>query len=225
MPYVVTIDGPAGAGKSSVARGLAKKLGVNYLDTGAIYRAVSLFLNEAGITPDDDQEIIKALSEIRLELKNGQVFVNDKDVTKDIRTARIDELASVYSALACVRSALLDIQRSQINNGSLIVEGRDTGSVVFPGAKFKFFLTATPEARAARRFIERERKGIHANYNEILQAVKMRDKHDIEREISPLSVPEGAVFIDSSDMTEEQVIEKLFSHVNNSLHSEHSEKE
>ena len=219
MPYVVTIDGPAGAGKSSVARGLAKKLGVNYLNTGAIYRAVSLFLNDAGIAPDEDKKIIEALNKIKLEINNEQVLINGNDVTQQIRTPKIDGLASVYSAVPCVREALLEIQQRQINYGSLIVEGRDTGSVIFPEAEFKFFLTATPEARAMRRFIQNKNKGIHENYDDILKSIKQRDKHDSERKISPLSVPEGAVFIDSSDMTEEQVIEKLFSHVNNLLRS------
>ena len=214
MSYVITIDGPAGAGKSSVSKRLAEKLGILYLNTGAIYRAAGLFLDNAGIKTTDDEKIIAAMKNFNLEFKNGLIFLNNQDITQEIRTPKVDKLSSVYSAVKYVRTALLDFQREQKNLGSLIVEGRDIGSVVFPDADLKFFLTATPEARAKRRFLERQNNGVeNNNYDEILNAIKARDKYDSERKISPLKIPEGAIFIDTSSMTEEQVVEELFAHV------------
>ncbi len=212
MSYVITIDGPAGAGKSSVSKRLAEKLGILYLDTGAIYRAAGLFLNNLGIKPEDDLKIAEAMKNFKLELKNNLVFLNNHDITHEIRTAEVDNLASVYSADKAVREALFQFQREQKNYGSLIAEGRDVGSVIFPDAEFKFFLTATPEARAKRRFLERQSKGVeNNNYDEILKAIISRDEHDSKRELSPLKIPDGAILIDTSFMNEDEVIERLLS--------------
>ena len=213
MSYVITIDGPAGAGKSSTAKKLAQKLGINYLDTGAIYRAIALILAEAEIKPDNDEYLREALSKIRVELKAGKVLVNDFDVSGEIRTPEVDELASVYSALPIVRAALLGLQKEQKNHGSIVAEGRDVGSVVFPDALVKIFLTASPEARAKRRYLERINKGENPDYDEILSAIKARDEYDSKREISPLVIPEGAKILDTSDMTEEQVLQAIIDHV------------
>ena len=135
MSYVITIDGPAGAGKSSVAKKAAEILGIKYLDTGAIYRAIALILAKSEIMPDNEEFLREALSEIRIELRENGVLVNDFDVTSEIRTPEVDALASIYSALPVVRSALLGLQQEQVNYGSIIAEGRDVGSVVFPNAK------------------------------------------------------------------------------------------
>lgn len=213
MSYVITIDGPAGAGKSSTAKRIAHELGIKYLDTGAIYRAIALILAEAEIKPDNDEYLREALKKIRVELREGKVLVNDFDVSGEIRTPEVDELASVYSACPAVREALLGLQQDQKNYGSIVAEGRDVGSVVFPDAKVKFFLTASPEARAKRRHTERINKGQAANYDEILAAIKARDEYDSNREISPLTIPEGAVYLDTSEMTEEQVLEFILDHV------------
>ena len=159
MPYVITIDGPAGAGKSSVAKDVARELGINYLDTGAIYRAIALLLAKSEVSPDNEEFLREALSEIRVELKDGRVLVNDFDVSGEIRTPEVDELASVYSAVPAVREALLGLQQEQEKHGSIVAEGRDVGSVVFPKARVKFFITASPEARARRRYLERISKG------------------------------------------------------------------
>ena len=217
MSYVITIDGPAGAGKSSVAKDIARELGINYLDTGAIYRATALILAEAEIKPGDDEYMREALSKIRVELKGGKVLVNDFDVSGEIRTPEVDELSSVYSALPVVRQALLGLQREQQKHGSIVAEGRDVGSVVFPNALVKFFLTASPEARAKRRYSERISKGKPADYDEILAAIVERDKHDSTRETAPLTVPEGAIILDTSDMTEQQVTEFIINHVKAAL--------
>ena len=217
MSYVITIDGPAGAGKSSVAKDIARELGINYLDTGAIYRAIALILAEAEIKPSDDEYLREALGKIRVELKGGKVLVNDFDVSGEIRTPEVDELASVYSALPIVRKALLGLQQEQEKHGSIVAEGRDVGSVVFPNALVKFFLTASPEARAKRRYSERVSKGKSANYDEILAAIVERDKNDSTRETAPLTVPEGAVYLDTSDMTEQQVTQFIIEHVKAAL--------
>ena len=213
MSYVITIDGPAGAGKSSIARRTAHELGVQYLDTGAIYRAIALILAQAEIGPHDGEYLREALSKIRVELKDGRVLVNDFDVSGEIRTPEVDELASVYSALPVVRKALLGLQQDQEKHGSIVAEGRDVGSVVFPNARVKFFMTASPEARAKRRCAERLSKGKAANYDEILAAIIERDKNDSTRDASPLSVPEGAIYLDTSDMTEDQVLDFVLGRV------------
>ena len=213
MSYVITIDGPAGAGKSSVAKNLALKLGIKYLDTGAIYRAIALILAKSEIKPDNKEFLNEALSEIKIELANNEVLVNGFDVTGEIRTPEVDNLASIYSAVPEVRRALLSLQQEQKNYGSIIAEGRDVGSVVFPDAKFKFFLTASPEARARRRYEQRISQNQDADYDEILQAIKARDEHDSHREAAPLSIPENAIYIDTSDMSEDEVINFIYEHV------------
>ena len=215
--YVVTIDGPAGAGKSTVAKRAAHELGIKYLDTGAIYRAIALILAKSEIRPDSEEFLREALSEIKIELRENSVLVNDFDVSGEIRTPEVDELASIYSAVPAVREALLGLQKEQENYGSLVAEGRDVGSVVFPDAKVKFFLTASPEARAKRRYLERISKGKEADYEEILNSIKQRDIHDSTRELAPLSVPEGAVYLDTSDMTEDEVINFIINHVKEAL--------
>ena len=215
--YVVTIDGPAGAGKSTVAKRAAYELGIKYLDTGAIYRAIALILAKSEIRPDSEEFLREALSEIKIELRENSVLVNDFDVSGEIRTPEVDELASIYSAVPAVREALLGLQKEQENYGSLVAEGRDVGSVVFPDAKVKFFLTASPEARAKRRYLERISKGKEADYEEILNSIKQRDIHDSTRELAPLSVPEGAVYLDTSDMTEDEVINFIINHVKEAL--------
>ena len=217
MSYVITIDGPAGAGKSTIAKRTANELGIKYLDTGAIYRAIALILAEAEVKPDNEEYLREALSDIRVELRDGKVLVNDFDVSSEIRTPEVDELASVYSALPVVRKALLGLQQEQEKYGSIIAEGRDVGSVVFPDARVKFFITASPEARARRRYDERISKGKPADYDEILSAIIERDRNDSTRNTAPLSVPEGATYLDTSAMTEDEVLEYILDHVKAAL--------
>ena len=213
MNYVVTIDGPAGAGKSSAAKALAKLLNVHYLDTGAIYRSIALILDEAEIKPEQPEFIAEALKDIKIELRDGAVLVNDIDISGEIRTPHVDKIASDYSAVKCVRDALLNLQQEQQNFGSLIAEGRDVGSVVFPNADIKFYLTASPEARAKRRCLERELKGETVNYDETLKAIKSRDEFDSKRENSPLKVPDNAIIIDTSEINEQETLNLLAKHV------------
>ena len=213
MSYVITIDGPAGAGKSSVAKDIARELGISYLDTGAIYRAIALILAKSEIKPGDDEYLREALSEIRVELRDGKVLVNGFDASGQIRTPEVDELSSVYSAVPAVREALLGLQQEQEKHGPIVAEGRDVGSVVFPKARVKIFLTASPEARAKRRCAERLSKGKPADYDEILAAIIERDKNDSSRSVSPLTIPEGAKIIDTSDMTEQQAVTEIINYV------------
>ena len=217
MSYVITIDGPAGAGKSSIANRAAQALGIQYLDTGAIYRAIGLILNAAEVKPNNEEILREALGKIRVELRDGRVFVNDFDVSGEIRTPKADEMSSLYSALPAVRKALLGLQQEQPKHGSIVAEGRDVGSVVFPDALVKFYMTASPEARAKRRYSERISKGKTADYDEILAAIIERDKHDSTRDTAPLRVPEGAIFLDTSDMTEDQVLDFVLDHVRKAL--------
>lgn len=223
MSYVVTIDGPAGAGKSSVAKRAAKSLNIKYLDTGAIYRAIALILAKSEVNPDNEEFLHEALGKIRIELRDNKVLVNDFDVSSEIRTPEVDELASLYSALPIVREALLGLQQEQKNYGSIIAEGRDVGSVVFPDARVKFFMTATPEARAQRRFSQRVSKGDHVDYDEILAAIKARDKNDKSRAFSPLTVPDGAIYLDTSSMTEDEVVKFIIDNVNEAINHDETE--
>ena len=220
MSYVVTIDGPAGAGKSSVAKEAASRLGIKYLDTGAIYRAIALILYESEVRPVDDYIMREALDKIKIELRGREVLVNGFDVAGEIRTPMVDELASIYSAVPSVRRALLGLQKEQKNHGSIIAEGRDVGSVVFPDAKVKFFLTASPEARAKRRYSERISNGKDADYDQILQSIIERDKNDSSREVSPLTVPDGAIYLDTSDMTQEDAVNFIIEKVKEALANE-----
>lgn len=209
MSFVVTIDGPAGAGKSSVARRLARRLSVRYLDTGAIYRSIALFLDRRAIPPRDTDALRAALRGVSIELRDEAVFLNGENVSAKIRTPHVDGIVSPYSALGCVREALLELQRKQVQYGSLVVEGRDVGSAVFPEAPLKFFMTASAEARARRRFLELERRGESVSFEEVLSQIRARDRIDSTREASPLRRPEDAVLVDTSEMTEDEVLECL----------------
>lgn len=220
MSYVITIDGPAGAGKSSVAKDIAARLGIKYLDTGAIYRAIALILHESEVEPVDDDIMREALGKITIILKDKAVLVNGFDVTGEIRTPEVDALASVYSAIPSVRKALLGLQKEQEKHGSIVAEGRDVGSVVFPNARVKFFLTASPEARAERRYRERIAKGKPADYDTILKSIIERDKNDSNRDVSPLTVPENAVYVDTSDMTEVEAVDFILAKIKEVLPNE-----
>lgn len=200
-----------------MARRLARRLNVRYLDTGAIYRALALSLDRRGVSPSETEELRRALRTISVELRDERVLVNGEDVSDAIRTPHVDGIVSAYSALGCLREALLDLQRDQERYGPLVAEGRDVGSVVFPGAPLKFFMTASPEARARRRYLELQRRGESMSFEDILSQIRERDRIDSSREIAPLRCPEGAVLVDTSDMTEDEVLEHLEHHVRDVL--------
>lgn len=205
---VITIDGPAGAGKSTVARKVAEKLGISYLDSGAIYRAITWYMLCAGIPAEESSALEAALGSLFFEIKSGSISVNGRDVSKEIRTPEIDKNVSPYSALKLVRDSILDIQRLQAKNG-VVADGRDMGTTVYPNADLKIFLTANAEERAKRRYEERIAKGENADYDAILEQVIARDEYDMTREVSPLMPAEDCVILDSTYMSAEQVVSEI----------------
>ena len=216
MPYSIAIDGPAGAGKSTIAKAVAKSLGYYYVDTGALYRGLAFGLMQKGVPFADEKAVEKEILNVDVELlyENGvqKVFCNGKDCSALIRTSEIGEGASVISQYASVREKLLDLQRNVARQHSCVMDGRDIGSVVLPHANKKFYLTASPEVRARRRTLEFREKGEPANYESILEEVKKRDERDMNRAVAPLKQVEDAIFIDSSDLNIEEVVDRILAY-------------
>ena len=209
--YSVAIDGPAGAGKSTIAKALAKELGFHYVDTGAIYRTLGYFFDLIGIGPKDIDGITKYIDECVIEIEwdedgSQHMFLNETDVSEEIRTPEISKIASAVSAHGLVRDALLDMQRNVAKTHDVIMAGRDIGSVVLPRADVKFFLTASPEVRAQRRFEELQAKGSKDTYAKVLKEVNDRDHADMTRAVAPLKQTKSHILVDTSDMTIEEVI-------------------
>jgi len=212
--YVVTVDGPAGSGKSTVSRLLARRLSYVYLDTGALYRAIALKISAAGLATADRAGIAALCGEtdIALAERDGatRILLDGRDVTELIRTPEISMLASTVSALPEVRQRLLAVQREAAFAGGVVAEGRDMGTVVFPGAEVKFFLTAGAEERARRRWLELRERGHEVGLDEVLRDVVLRDRQDSEREIAPLRPSEDGVLVDSTGKSIEDVVEEMF---------------
>ena len=210
----VAIDGPAGAGKSTIAKRLAKELGYMYVDTGAIYSTVAYFMDLWGVSPKDVDGVNRYIDELTVEIEYDEdglqhMIMNGMDVTKDIRTPDISQKASLISAHACVRDMLLDMQRELAEQHNVVMDGRDIGTVVLPHATVKIFLTASPEVRAKRRCDELSAKGQKVDYNKVLKDIQQRDYQDTHREIAPLKMSRDSIKVDTSDMTIEEVLEKL----------------
>ena len=210
----VAIDGPAGAGKSTIARRLAAELGYRYVDTGAIYRTVAYFMDLWGVSPKDVDGVNRYIDELTVEIEYDEdglqhMMMNGMDVTKDIRTPDISQKASLISAHACVRDMLLDMQRELAEQNNVVMDGRDIGTVVLPHATVKIFLTASPEVRAKRRCDELSAKGQKVDYNKVLKDIQQRDYQETHREIAPLKMSRDSVKVDTSNMTIEEVLEKL----------------
>ena len=207
----VAIDGPAGAGKSTIARRLAGELGFRYVDTGAIYRTVAYFMDLWGVSPKDVDGVNRYIDELTVGIEYDDegvqhMLMNGMDVTGDIRTPEISQKASLISAHAVVRDVLLDMQRNMAEEYDVVMDGRDIGSVVLPKATVKIFLTASPEVRAKRRYQELLEKGQKASYEQVLKDVQQRDYQDTHRDIAPLKMTRDSVKLDTSDMTIDQVI-------------------
>ena len=216
MPKTISIaiDGPAGAGKSTIARRLAKELGFYYVDTGAIYRTVAYFLDLWGGSPKDVDGVRRYIDELTVEIcydEDGvqHMIMNGMDVTDDIRTQDISQKASLVSAHAEVRDMLLDMQRDVAKQHNVIMDGRDIGSVVLPKADVKIFLTASAEVRAKRRTEELLAKGQKANYNQILKEIQQRDYQDTHREVAPLKMCRDSVKVDTSELDIEGVVAQI----------------
>lgn len=224
---IIAIDGPSGAGKSTLGKMLAKKLNLLYLDTGAMYRAVALAVTRAGVPYRDIDRIadIAENSEIDLvgEPDAMKVMLDGEDVSVDIRTLEAAQSASVVSTISEVRRIMVDHQR-QIGESAptgCVLEGRDIGSVVFPKADIKFFLTATPEARARRRFMEDQSKGRISTYEQTLAEINERDQRDVSREDSPLTIAEDAVVIDTSELDLSEVFEQMLAKISENKQAAH----
>lgn len=203
-PLIVAIDGPAGAGKSTVARRVAAALGIDYLDTGALYRALALYLRSAGIPPVESEAMRAVLSHLSLELRRDSILLNGEDIGAAIRSPFVDSIVSLYAALPLVREALLAIQREQGRRG-LVADGRDMGTVVFPTADVKIYLTASDRERARRRFLERTSRGEDAHFDDVLSIIRERDRIDSGRSVAPLKKADDAVEIDTDGLTVEDV--------------------
>ena len=209
--YAIAIDGPAGAGKSTIAKRLAKELGYKYVDTGAIYRTVAYFLDLWGVSPKDVDGVERYIDELTIGIEYDEdglqhMIMNGMDVTGEIRTQEISKKASQVSAHAVVRDMLLDMQRDVAKVHNVIMDGRDIGTVVLPKADVKIFLTASPEVRAKRRTDELEAKGQKANYTQILKEIQERDYQDTHREIAPLKMARDSIKVDTSELDIDGVV-------------------
>ena len=212
--YAIAIDGPAGAGKSTIAKRLAKELGYHYVDTGAIYRTVAYFLDLWGVSPKDIDGVSRYIDELTIQIEYDEeglqhMIMNGMDVTGEIRTQDISQKASLVSAHAIVRDMLLDMQRDVAKQYNVIMDGRDIGSVVLPRADVKIFLTASAEVRAKRRTDELIAKGQKANFEQILKEIQQRDYQDTHREVAPLKMCRDSVKLDTSDLDIEQVLAQM----------------
>ena len=205
----IAIDGPGGAGKSTIAKLVGDKLGLEYIDTGAMYRAVGLKLNRKGIKPDDLISISNVLEETTIDFVNGKIILDGDDVSDIIRTQEISKFASIYSQIPEVRSKLVDIQRRIAAGKSVIMDGRDIGTNVLTDAELKVFLTADSMVRARRRYEELRSKGVKANLDDIHEEIKDRDYQDMNRKLNPLAQAEDAIRLDTSDMTIDEVVNTI----------------
>ena len=209
----IAIDGPAGAGKSTVAKGLAKKLGFIYVDTGALYRAIGVFAIRKGVNTKDTDGVSALLGDIKVELKfvDGaqRVFLNDEDVSEAIRTPDASMAASNVSAIPVVRAFLLELQRDIAKKNNCLMDGRDIGTVVLPDAQIKIFMTADVEERAMRRYKELQEKGINDSYEQVLKEMKERDFQDSNRPIAPLKPAEDSMIFDSTGLTLQESVDRL----------------
>ncbi len=218
MSFVVAIDGPAGSGKGTVTKKVGEKLGLVNIDTGAMFRCVTLNMIEENVNLEDEAKIEEILNKIEIDMKeNGQIFLNGKEVTNRIRENDINKFVSPVSIIPDVRKKLLDLQRKVAQGKKVIMEGRDIGTVVFPNANVKIYLDATPEERAKRRMKQNQENGISSSYEEILESIINRDKKDMTREVAPLKRAEDAIYIDSSNMSIEETVEEIIKIIKNVL--------
>ena len=213
MGYNIAIDGPAGAGKSTIAKLVAKKKGYIYVDTGAMYRGLAIHFLKKGIAPDDIPAIEAACddADVTIGYENGmqQVYLNGENITAILRNEEVGDMASKSSGIPKVRATLMDLQQTMARTKDVVMDGRDIGTVVLPNADVKVYLTASVECRAKRRYLELQEKGVACDFDEIAKDIEERDYRDMHRETSPLKQAEDAVLVDSSDMTIDEVAETI----------------
>lgn len=211
MSIKIAIDGPAGTGKSTVAKRVAQILGIDYLDTGAMYRAVARVFLDRNIVPDEaNTEVINnVFANIKFDFKDNTLYMNGKALGEEIRGPEVGKIVSKVASLEIVRKRLTETQRKLVAGKDIVVEGRDIGTVVLPDADVKIYLTASLEERARRRLNELKKKGMDISFNEVLNEIVQRDKIDSTRKIAPLKIPNGAVVINTDNLTVEQVVEKI----------------
>ena len=211
----IAIDGPAGAGKSVTAKAIAKNLGFIYVDTGALYRGIGLYVIRKGVKPSSIEEVVPLLAEIKIEMRHIEgeqhIFLNGEDVSGLIRTEPVSFAASDVSAIPAVRDFLFDMQREIAEKNDVVMDGRDIGTVVLPDAELKLFLTAKPEIRAQRRVLQLAEKGIEANYDDVLADVIQRDYNDSHRDFRPLKLAEDGILIDNTELPLDETVEKIIS--------------
>ena len=207
----IAVDGPGGAGKSTIARRVAKELGIEYIDTGAMYRAIGLKLIKTDTDMNDEKALVGMLEETSIDFSNGRTILDGVDVSGQIRTEEVSAKASACSALAPVRAKLVDLQRKMAASKSVIMDGRDIGTNVIKDAEVKIFLTAAPEERARRRYDELTARGLDADYDIVLADINARDYNDTHRKLNPLTRAEDAVEIDSTDMSIDEVTAEILS--------------
>lgn len=210
---IVAIDGPAGTGKGTIASLISKRLGYTYIDTGAMYRCIALKMLNNNIQLNDMEKIQKLLDETKIEFMNfadkQHVFLDDEDVTEEIRTPRVNDVVSQVSAIVEIRKKLVEMQQKFGEEQNVVMEGRDITTVVFPNADVKIYLTAEPEIRAKRRFDELMAKGVETTYEETLEKINARDKNDMNKPVGALMIAKNATVVDSSNLTIEEVYEKV----------------
>ena len=206
---VIAIDGPAGSGKGTVTELLAKDLNFTKIDTGAMYRAITWEVIQKKVSLEDIEKIKEILCDSKIEFQKESVFLNQREITNEIRTKEVSNLVSQVSHIPEVRNAMVELQRKMGKNANVIMEGRDIGTNVFPNAEVKIYLDASPEERARRRYEQNLEKGISTTYEEVLENVKFRDYNDKTSNVGPLKIAEDAVIVDSTDLTIEEVVETI----------------
>lgn len=214
MSFIVAIDGPAGAGKGTITKLVGEKLNLMNIDTGATYRCVTLAAIENGYTLKEEEKIVDLLDKISIEFKKEKTYLNNKDVTKEIRTSKVDNMVSQVSHIQKVRDCMAEFQRKMAKGKDVIMEGRDIGTNVFPEADVKIYLDATPEERAKRRMLQNEEKGIQIPLEEIIENIKFRDNNDKTSKVAPLKMAEDAIYVDSTELTIDEVVNKIIDIIN-----------
>ena len=221
MSFIVAIDGPAGAGKGTITKLVGKKLNLINIDTGATYRCVTLAAIQKGYTLENEEKIVGLLDKIKIEFKKikeqDRIILNDVDVTDQIRSAEVNNMVSQVSHIPEVRNKMADFQRKIAEGKNVIMEGRDIGTNVFPNANVKIYLDATAEERDKRRVLQNKEKGIEISYQEVLENIKFRDNNDKTSKVAPLKMAEDAIYVDSTDLNINEVVEKIVEIIKNNI--------